>query len=297
MPSPEIKKAILASLAGVGIELDVNLFSWQSVSGGSVNQSYCVRSNSESFFVKINSADKAAMFAAEADGLNAIAATQILRVPQVYVWGCNHQCSWLVLSYLDLHAHDASSQAMFGEQLAALHQVPQAQLGWHRDNTIGLTPQLNTPSLDWVGFYAQQRLVFQLDLAKKHGFTGSIQDKGEQLIASLPLFFETYKPKPSLLHGDLWGGNHGVDAAGNPVVYDPAVYCGDREADIAMTELFGGCSSDFYAAYQACYPLDEGYTIRKPLYQLYHILNHANLFGGGYAAQAEQMMDTLLLSA
>src|SRR5208283_1970991 len=140
----------------------------------------------------------------------------------------------------------------------------------------------------------EQRLGFQLDLAARKGYGGKLQELGHQLMERLPEFFEGYHPQPSLLHGDLWGGNHACTSDGAPVIFDPAPYYGDREADLAMTELFGGFDQEFYTAYRAAWPPDAGYTTRRILYNLYHILNHANLFGGGYARQAEGMMQSLL---
>ncbi len=169
-----------------------------------------------------------------------------------------------------------------------------SQFGFSQDNFIGTTPQPNAWANDWITFWREQRLGFQLQLAEQNGYGGKLQTLGEKLLGALPLFFTGYTPQPSLLHGDLWGGNHAFLADGTPVVFDPAPYYGDRECDIAMTELFGGYPTDFYAAYRAAYPLDVGYATRRDLYNLYHILNHANLFGGGYAKQAEQMMQSLL---
>ena len=143
-------------------------------------------------------------------------------------------------------------------------------------------------------FYRRERLGFQLALAAQHGYRGQLQALGEQLLALLPAFFSTYRPVASLLHGDLWGGNHAATADGEPVIFDPAVYYGDREADLAMTELFGGFGEGFYRAYRVAWPLDPGYPVRKHLYNLYHVLNHLNLFGGGYATQAERLMRGLL---
>jgi fructosamine-3-kinase len=146
-----------------------------------------------------------------------------------------------------------------------------------------------------VSFWRTQRLQFQLELAAQQGHGGRLQSQGEKLLDAFPALFAGYSPQPSLLHGDLWSGNYAFTRAGEPTIYDPAVYYGDREADIAMTELFGGFGADFYAAYQADFPLDAGYGVRKTLYNLYHILNHLNIFGDSYRSQAYRMMDTLLL--
>ena len=181
-----------------------------------------------------------------------------------------------------------------GEGLAAMHRVTREEFGWDRDNTIGSTPQVNTKEKDWVAFYRTHRLEYQLRLVAEHGHGGTFQRKAERLLSDLELFFRDYRPMASLLHGDLWGGNYGFDTAGNPVVFDPAVYYGDREADLAMTELFGGFGTDFYAAYRERHPLDGGYAVRRHLYNLYHVLNHLNLFGGGYRSQAEGLIERLL---
>jgi fructosamine-3-kinase len=174
-----------------------------------------------------------------------------------------------------------------------MHRCESGRFGWHRDNTIGSTPQINDPSDDWITFYRDHRLGFQYQLAADHGY-GELMPSGQQLMDCLDQFFADYKPRASLLHGDLWSGNYAIDQNGQPVIFDPAVYYGDREADLAMTELFGGFSARFYAAYNDAYPLDAGYKVRKNLYNLYHILNHLNLFGGGYLGQAERMTRQLL---
>ena len=169
-------------------------------------------------------------------------------------------------------------------------------VGWRRANTIGATPQINCRSGDWVGFWREHRLGYQLRLAEANGHRGSLQENGARLLSKIPTFFSGYRPLPALLHGDLWSGNVGFDDAGKPVVFDPAVYYGDHEADVAMTELFGGFSGDFYAAYREVFPLDASYAVRKHLYNLYHVLNHLNLFGGGYLGQAERLISELLAS-
>jgi fructosamine-3-kinase len=191
----------------------------------------------------------------------------------------------------------SGSNAMqtFGEQLAAMHQYSKDQFGWHRDNTIGSTHQPNKWNSNWIDFWRDQRLGFQLKLAARNGASRRLINKGEQLQDNLEGFFSDYQPVASLLHGDLWSGNYSITAEGDPVIFDPAVYYGDREADIAMTELFGGFGQDFYSAYNNVWPLDDGYKIRKTFYNLYHILNHFNLFGGGYASQAEGMLERLLV--
>ena len=188
----------------------------------------------------------------------------------------------------------ADTSRQLGEQLVAMHRQTSDAFGWERDNTIGATPQINTRCDDWVTFYGEHRLGFQLNLAATNGAEHTLIDRGQRLVESLSGFFSAYSPPPSLLHGDLWGGNWAADSQGRPVLYDPAVYYGDREADIAMTELFGGFDDRFYQSYRGCWDIDPGYASRKVLYNLYHVLNHFNLFGGGYARQAADMVERLL---
>jgi len=267
----------------------------QSLSGGSINSAYRIKTDSDQlYFVKLNRESLLSMFEAEAEGLTELRKAKAIRVPEPIGCGASDGYSWIVTEHIEFGRGDAKTQELFGLQFAEMHRFSAKRFGWHRDNTIGSTSQVNHWSDSWVEFYRTHRLDYQLKLAVNNGFTSSIQKKGERLMANLESFFSSYSPLPSLMHGDLWGGNHGVDSHGNPVIFDPAVYYGDREADLAMTSLFGGCSASFYGAYHESWPLDEGYAVRKTLYNLYHILNHANLFGGGYIMQAESMMDQLL---
>ena len=265
-----------------------------SVGGGCINSAYRLQGDVDAFFVKLNRKERLPMFAAEARGLDELAATATVRVPRPVCHGLGGEQSYLVLECLELRPAGAACDRLLGQRLAALHRIAQPFCGWHSDNTIGSTPQPNHRHSDWVKFFTQQRLGFQLKLAETQGFGGKLQRQGEKLMERLPAFFVSYQPQPSLLHGDLWGGNYAGDEAGQPVIFDPACYYGDREADIAMTELFGGFGRDFQPAYADAYPLDAGYRSRKNLYNLYHIINHLNLFGAGYLAQAETMIEQLL---
>ena len=262
--------------------------------GGDINSTYCLQGTGQSYFVKLNRADIIAMFVAEAAGLTELSLARAVRVPLPVVYGKTEKQAFLVLEYIEFGSPNKQSARQFGQQLALLHQQPQAYFGWHRDNTIGSTPQPNIRNDDWITFWRNQRLQYQLDLAAKKGHQGRLQNIGRHLYDQLKGFFVSYDPQPSLLHGDLWGGNAAADKHGNPVMFDPACYYGDREADLAMTELFGGFSPDFYATYREAYPLDQGYAVRKRLYNLYHILNHLNLFGAGYLRQAENIIQSLL---
>jgi len=271
---------------------DFRLESYAPVSGGCINSGFHIQGCGKHYFVKLNRAGTVGMFEAEAEGLAEIAGTDTVRAPAPVCRGeaCGH--AWLVMEFIQLSGSGGANA--LGRRLAMMHRRTQPAFGWRRDNTIGATPQRNDRTKDWIEFYRERRLRFQLKLAACNGYGGALQHKGEKLLDRLASFFDGYRPQASLLHGDLWSGNWGTDERGEPVIYDPAVYYGDREADIAMTELFGGFGRDFYAAYQDAWPLDAGYGVRKTLYNLYHILNHANLFGGGYAGQAESMMDRLL---
>jgi fructosamine-3-kinase len=264
------------------------------VGGGGINTAYQIQTDHHSFFIKLNQAHLVTMFEAEAQGLEEMRALNCLRIPEVICHGQADGHSYIVLEYIELGSLRGSSAKLLGSQLAQLHQHTQPFYGWHINNTIGSTPQYNNREHDWLVFWQQHRLNQQLIFARKNGFGGHLQDQGQRLLNNLHLFFEGYSPEPSLLHGDLWGGNAAADPQGNPVIFDPACYYGDRETDIAMTELFGGFGNDFRSAYQAEYPLDTGYKTRKTLYNLYHILNHLNLFGGGYLSQSESMIEQLL---
>lgn len=248
-------------------------------------------------FVKWAERAAFAMFAAEADGLNALAQTNTVRTPRVWSVHRWSQGAFIALEWIDLHPATRSGEAVFGEQLAWLHRTTQALFGWSRDNTIGATPQINTTCADWIEFLCERRLRPQLELALRNGADIDVYESGLRLCESLALFFASYRPAPSLLHGDLWGGNWGVDCDGAPVMFDPAVYFGDREADIAMTRLFGGFGAAFYAAYQSTWALDAGAGVRTALYNLYHVLNHFNLFGGAWLVQARSMIEQLLAEA
>lgn len=266
----------------------------RTISGGCINQTYCIANGAQRYFVKLNSPGSLAMFEAEAAGLMEIHQSHTVRVPLPVCYGHADHAAWLVLEYLEINTGTRGKASDLGIQLAAMHRTAAKQFGWFRDNTIGQTPQTNTASSDWIDFWKMHRLGYQLDLAKTNGFNGRLQKLGEHLLIDLDEFFSSVTLSPSLLHGDLWSGNYAYDEIGNPVLFDPAVYYGDREADIAMTELFGGFPADFYSAYRYDYPLDSGYNVRKVMYNLYHILNHLNLFGGSYRQKAEQMMDRLL---
>lgn len=266
------------------------------ISGGSINQCHAVQQGDLSYFVKLNHVDRSAMFDAEAEGLRQLAASRTIHVPKPICQGqVGGQC-FLVLDYLDLGGRQRGdgAWAALGRQLAQMHRlsISDRGFGWHRDNTIGLTPQRNSWTEDWATFWAEQRIGPQLRLAGAGRFL-----RGDRLLAAIPHLLVGYRPLASLVHGDLWSGNAAIDRNGEPAIFDPAVYYGDREVDIAMTELFGSFPDAFYQGYESTWPLEEGYETRRDLYNLYHLLNHFNMFGGNYAEQADRLMAQLLAQA
>ncbi|MCU7929538.1 MAG: fructosamine kinase family protein [Candidatus Thiodiazotropha sp. (ex Codakia rugifera)] len=263
------------------------------VGGGCINTGVCLTDGERTYFVKLNGAALLDMFDAESDGLRELADTKTMRVPEPLCFGLSNGQSYLVIEYIEMGHAGRGNSELAGQQLAAMHRTCQSNFGWYRDNTIGSTHQPNQQRDNWVDFWREHRLGFQLQLAEDNGYRGSLQRQGERLLEQFHVLID-HQPEPSLLHGDLWGGNLAYDMEGKPVIFDPAVYYGDREADLAMTELFGGFSRRFYDAYQEGWPLSPGYSTRKTLYNLYHILNHLNLFGSGYLGQATSMIDRLL---
>jgi len=266
----------------------------RAVSGGCINSAYVIHGHGVGYFVKLNAADRLDMFAAEGAGLSEIVNSHTIRAPRPVCHGTVNTASYIVMEYIAPGTGNNDSYTTLGQQLAAMHHITRKQFGWDRDNTIGSTPQINNCNVSWIEFWREHRLGYQLELATRNGYGRQLQQEGERLLEQFPSLFTNYEPLPSLLHGDMWSGNYAVDTQGIPYIFDPAVYFGDRETDIAMTELFGGFPAPFYRAYEEAFPLDRDYRVRKKLYNLYHILNHLNLFGGGYLAQSRQMIQALL---
>ena len=232
--------------------------------------------------------------ACEHDGLEALARPAALRVPAVLGFGEAGGRAFLLLEHLDIRPLDEAGGARMGEALARLHADTAARHGWHRDNLIGRGTQPNRETTDWCLFWREQRLGHQLAALRERGGDGRVLDMGEALMARLEERLAGHRPAPSLLHGDLWTGNLGQDEAGRPLVFDPAVYRGDRETDLAMTRLFGGVPGSLARVYEAAWPLPSGHEWRRELYNLYHLLNHAVLFGGGYQQMAARSLRWLL---
>jgi fructosamine-3-kinase len=288
---PELKAALRSH--GISIADDAKP---RAVGGGDISAAWQFSTDRGDLFLKTGPPEFLDIYSAEADGLRALADARAVRVPAVLGVGQSGSDAYLALEWLDLGRPGREVERLLGGQLALQHRSSSDRFGWHRDNMIGTTPQLNDRDDDWVRFFRDRRLLIQLQLAESNGFGGELLQQGARLAKNLEQHFGGYKPEPSLLHGDLWGGNwSSVD--GVPVIFDPAVYYGDRESDLAMTRLFGGFGSEFYRAYQEAWPLAAGHEKRVALYQLYHVLNHLNMFGGSYLPRALGLIRELLRSA
>ncbi len=264
------------------------------VSGGKIHRSYRWECDDKLLFVKVAGPAGAAGLEAEFTGLLALAGAQAVRVPRVLARGNVGPTAFLALEWIESRPSGRAAERRLGELLAAQHRVTATQFGFASDNFIGPTPQPNGCLSDWAEFFRDRRLRPQLALAAQNGFAELLEQPGARLLESVAALLEGHRPEASLLHGDLWSGNWLADEHEEPVIFDPAVYYGDREADLAMTRLFGGFGRAFYDAYLGAAPLPAGHAERAELYNLYHLLNHANLFGGGYASQARKSIDRLL---
>lgn len=275
-------------------QLDLAIESASPVGGGDIHQAFQLKTPDKTFFLKLNQAASLPLFETEAHSLETLLATGVVIAPKPVAYGLSGNQAYLLMDFLPMGSRGDDEQR--GKDLALMHHQiePQKRFGWFEDNFIGHTLQANAWHTDWVSFYRDQRLLPQLELAQAHGASHALLDAGEQLAAQLNKFFTDYQPEASLLHGDLWAGNSSFLTSGDAVFFDPASYYGDRETDLAMTELFGGFSSAFYDGYNSVFPIDAGYQMRKPLYQLYHLLNHFNLFGGHYQQQSLNVIQRLL---
>ncbi len=247
----------------------------------------------ERFFVKYAStANGKSMLEAEIVALQLIVHAKKIKCPQPLFTEVIHSSGCvLVMEYLDLHRLDHDSGALLGHQLADLHRVKKTKFGLDQNNFIGATPQKNTHESEWVDFFWKHRIRYQLELASKNGY--SFPDI-QRLKRGIREALKTREVEPSLLHGDLWGGNAAALGDGTPVIFDPATYFGDPETDLAFTEVFGGFPRSFYAAYAENIELNSGYHHRKSIYNLYHYLNHLNLFGSGYLSSCDKIIQSLL---
>jgi len=267
----------------------------RTLAGGDINQTYLCEFNRHQFVLKVNDLQFPQMFHREAQGLKALKEVYTLKIPQVIACQQDQGAQYILLEYIPPGQPSPGFFRDFGRQLAQSHQSGTfSSWGFEGDNYIGATPQVNTWESLWSRFYQIHRLGYQTELAKGRGLLSPLlYDRLLALREKLPNLL----PEPkvySLLHGDLWGGNFLVSKEGDPVLIDPAVYVGHNEADLAMTELFGGFPSDFYQGYNEVFPLSDNYQeFYRPLYQLYHMLNHLNLFGAGYTQGVESLVEQL----
>ena len=261
------------------------------LSGGDISESYMISDGEQRYFIKVNQRGFFANYQAEAENIQCLRKTNTVYVPELVHIGQSKQHAFLILNYLPTKPLEHSESSFeFGKKLAELHRWgEQKEYGFDSDNYIGNTLQPNQWNRKWSRFFAEQRIGWQLQLIKEKGvslvdipgFTQHIQ----HLLAS-------HQPRASLLHGDLWNGNVANSAFG-PICFDPACYWGDRECDVAMTELFGGFQTEFYQGYDSVAPLDAGYEQRKHIYNLYHLLNHYHLFGGHYLDDVQQSIELI----
>ncbi|MCM8538392.1 MAG: fructosamine kinase family protein [Lentisphaeraceae bacterium] len=260
------------------------------VSGGDISKVWKIETTEEKLFLKKNSLDNKPLTKAEWRGLKELSLCKDIKTPRCFGVHEEQDSCFLLLEHLDFYDHNSESMAQLGTKLAKMHKITAANFGFFENNYIGASPQINNWSESWVKFFINCRIMPQAYM------TGEpfVEIKAEHLAKKIPHFFENYLPIPSLLHGDLWSGNTGRLSNNEPVIYDPAVYYGDRETDIAMTEMFGGFTTEFYDAYNKEFPLDPGYKKRKNLYILYHTLNHLNLFGDSYLPQTKDLINIIL---
>lgn len=274
---------------------DLRIVGKARVYGGDINQSYKLTlSDGSTVFMKTNAVKNLPFFEAEANGLEALRQTGSIGVVKVIGIGADKDMSFLLLEYLKGAAKLERYWEVFGRELAELHRAkcgqitPNGRYGFYEDNFIGATPQKNTPMMSWVDFFRENRLLVQIKMAERY-FDPKTRRGFTRLLDNLDSYL--CEPEcPSLIHGDLWSGNSSPGPDGKAWIYDPAAYVGHHEAELAMTELFGRCPEEFYRAYSEVTPIDSGYRERRELYNLYHLLNHLNLFGGSYLGSVKQIL-------
>ena len=279
-----------ALLAAVEAALGSAVETWDAVSGGDINAAHAARlADGRMIFVKSNHDAPAGMFAAEARGLAWLGEARALRVPAVLAQAED----FLVLEHIAAERRRPDFDEALGRGLAALHRKGTKRFGLDHDNFIGRLPQANAPLPTWAEFYRERRLLPQLRLAVEGGRASPAMRRGfDRLLPRLEEIVGPSEP-PARLHGDLWGGNAMADERGQPCLIDPAVFGGHREVDLGMMRLFGGFSGRVFAAYEEAFPLPPGSEARVPLYQLYFLMVHVNLFGGSYVASVEHALDRL----
>lgn len=288
-----MKQELLKNIESIINEKIVNS---SSVSGGCISDSQIITTGSgNKYFLKINFDQPPDMFKTESNGLNEIKKANAIRIPEVVSVDSNY----ILLECIESGPRMNNFFEDFGRKFAQLHKYNSDKFGFYENNYIGSTPQKNIPDMNeetnWIEFYFNKRILYQYQLAKKNGYADStLTSLIMKLENEISDILKSSDENPCILHGDLWRGNFIVDDFGQACLIDPAVYYGHREADLAMTKLFGGFSSEFYNAYNEYYPLHEGYEYRENIYKLYHVLNHLNLFGTSYYSQAITLLNFYL---
>lgn len=273
--------------------LDQPILDLLPVSGGCISEAWQVITAEETVFVKLSTSLLPGMLAAEAEGLHELAKSGAIRVPEVI----RLTEDFLVLEFIPTATNPPTNfWSKLGRQLANLHAYSQKIPGFHQDNFIGRSPQKNHRTSNWKDFFWQSRLLPQWEMAMQRGVPNKIKLLWQKLEILWSATLEGSSPQASLLHGDLWSGNVLVSNNGDPVVIDPAVYYGDAEADLSLTYLFGGFPAKFYDAYHEIRPKSEGFVRRQKVYQLYHLLNHFNLFGNSYTQSVESCLGEITRS-
>ncbi len=282
---PDELNAAVGSLLSAQRGTNVSINEVRSVGGGCINEACMLKTSVGNYFLKYNSATSfPAMFEKEAAGLKILSDTQTITVPRVIQHSQAGKYAFLLLQYIENGNAGGNFWNEFGTKLADLHRNTNTYFGLDHDNYIGSLVQKNNPHPDFTSFFILQRLEPQLELARNKGaFNFSDTRYFDSLFRSLHNIIPS--EKPSLIHGDLWSGNFMVTPEGSPCLVDPAVYYGHREADIAMSLLFGGFNNSFYEAYNQAWPMEKGWQKRTDILNLYPLLVHVNLFGGGYAGQ------------
>ncbi len=265
--------------------LSINISSAIPVSGGSINAVYCLQASNKKYLLKLNSRGQfPGMFKCEVEGLSALAKTKAIGIPQMILQDDIDDKSFLLLEWIDTRRPTPKSSATLGEQLAQLHRSTAKSFGFEADNYMGSLPQSNRRHDKWSDFFIEERLMPMVKMAaNKQLLNSNDQQAFEQLYKNIPNLFD--EEPPSLIHGDLWGGNYLISEDEKPYLIDPAVSYSHREFDIAMSTLFGGFSQEFYTAYHEAFPLAKGWQQRMDLWNLYPLLVHLNLFGAGYLGQ------------
>ncbi len=280
----------VAKLISAEIGKTVIVYNISSVGGGSINAAFRLNTNAGSFFVKVNSASLyPEMFYKEMLGLKILAESKAVSVPKPLGFGESQSSSFLVMPFVESAQQQPDFWRRFGEQLASLHAHSSSFFGLDHDNYIGSLQQMNKTHQRWSDFFREERLLPQLKLARDSGKADrALSQAFDRFFAHLHDLFPT--EPPGLLHGDLWSGNYMTGSNGEPVIIDPAVYYGHREMDLAMTQLFGGFPPTFYQAYQSSFPLEIGWEKRRHYCNLYPLMVHVNLFGGGYLAEVKSVL-------